>query len=86
MQSDAAKFDEERTVMKERVWKAERDLEVMKHEKEKLRAFMKEKEDRQNDTYLSGWMKNFKPISNAIWGDQRVYGPLVKNLNGTSRT
>lgn len=82
MQSDAAKFDEERVAMKERVWRTERDLDVMRQEKDKIRAMMKEKEDKQNDTYLSGWMKNLKPISNVIWGDQRVYGPLVKNLTG----
>lgn len=68
--------------MKERVWKAERDLEVMRQERDKLRAMMKQKEERKNDTYLSGWMKNLKPISTAIWGDQRLFGPLVKNIDG----
>jgi len=79
MKSDAAKFDEEKAIMKERIWRTERDLEVMRQEKEKLRIQIK-KEDRQNDTYLSGWMKNLKPISNVIWGDQRISGPLIKNL------
>jgi hypothetical protein len=84
IQSDAQKFDEERVAMKERVWKAERDLEVMRQERDKMRAMTKQKEERHNETYLSGWMKNLKPISTAIWGDQRVYGPLVKNINGIS--
>lgn len=81
MKSDSQKFDEERVSMKERMWKAERDLEVLRQERDKMRAAMKQKDDRQNDTYLSGWMKNLKPISSAIWGEQRVMGPLVSNFN-----
>jgi len=78
MKSDSQKFEEERVAMKERVWKAERDLEVMRQDRDKMRSTMKQKEERRNDTYLAGWMK---PLSTAIWGDQRVYGPLVKNIN-----
>jgi hypothetical protein len=81
MKSDALKLEEERSSMKERVWKAERDLAVMKQERDRMRETTKKKEERQNETYLGGFMKNLKPISNAIWGDQPVYGPLVKNIN-----
>lgn len=82
MKSDAQKWDEEKVAMKERTWKAERDLEVMRQERDKMRLALKEKDSaKHQDTYLSGWMKNLKPISNVIWGEQKVYGPLVKNIN-----
>lgn len=70
--------------MKERTWKAERDLDVMRQERDKMRHSIKERDSRQ-DTYLSGWMKNLKPISSAIWGEaSKVLGPLVRNPAGSS--
>lgn len=69
-------------MLKERMWKAERDMEVMRQERDKMRVTVKEKDDRQ-DTYLSGWMKTLKiPISAAIWGEQKICGPLVRDING----
>jgi len=84
---DLLKSEEEKIGYKERGWKAERDLELVRQERDKMRIEARDKgiaeSNRHSGGYLSGWKKTMKTINplSVIWGDTKILGPLVRNFS-----